>query len=165
MRLQLITTYITSTLKYQQKPNYMHLQNPLRNTFISFAFLSVEYFPRSSVFSPSTYFQHQFINLIIQHRPNTIRLLRATARGTLKINNINTSIMSSSCPLKSALKQNNNSTCASKLSTSTNKPVTNRDPKVLHRKYVSIGNHEAFCDAPFDVPPGKPTEEVRKVFN
>ena len=82
MRLQCITTHVTITRNYQQNINYIHLQNPLRNTFILSIFLSMEHFSWSSEFIPSTYFQHQFINIIIQLRSNAIRLIIPTLRDT-----------------------------------------------------------------------------------
>ena len=72
--------------------------------------------------------------------------------------------MSTSLPLRSTLKQNNNYDCASKLSPSTNKSCPTRDSKVSYRNDASIGTHDDFCDISFDVPPGKRIEEVRKVF-
>ena len=72
--------------------------------------------------------------------------------------------MLTSYPLRSTLKQNKKSTFLSKISVSTKKSAPNRPPKVSHRKDASIGTHEAFCDMYFDVPPGKPIKEVRKVF-
>ena len=72
--------------------------------------------------------------------------------------------MSTSYPLRSALKQHNNSTHASKISTSTKKSVTPQDPKESCRKDASIRPYEAFCYMSFEAPPGKVINEVRKVF-
>ena len=72
--------------------------------------------------------------------------------------------MSISYPLRSAPKQHNNSTCASKLYSFTKKSEMPQAPKESLMKDTSIGPCEAFCDMSFEVPPGKAIDKVRKVF-
>ena len=84
---------------------------------------------------------------------------------TPKINNIIMPTMSSSYPIRSDLKQNNNSAAESKLSSPTNQQLTNRSPRASCKKDSSTNAHEAFCDVCFDASPAKPIEEVCKVFS
>ena len=53
---------------------------------------------------------------------------------------------------------------ASNLSSSTNLKLTNQYTCASCKKDTSININDAFCDESFDASPGKPFEEVRKVF-
>ena len=71
--------------------------------------------------------------------------------------------MSSSLPLRSFLKQKNSSGELN-LSSHTNLQSTNLYHCVSYKKDACIKIYEDFCDVSFDTPPGKPIEEVCKVF-